>query len=306
MVRFESILDVIGNTPLVKLNNITKGLNAEIYAKIESFNPGFSIKDRAALNMIEEAEKSGKIIQGTRIIEPTSGNTGIGLALVCAVKGYPITVVMPDSTSEERRKILKAFGADVILTPGIDGMKGAISKAEETAKEYDNAFIPQQFENLANPMVHQKTTAIEIWEDMNHEVDVFVAGVGTGGTITGTGRTLKIFNPNIQIVAVEPKGSPVLSGGQPGKHEIQGIGPGFKPAILDLTIINKIFQIEDNEAIIMTRRLAKEEGIFAGISSGAIAVAAIRYAKENPTEQKIVAILPDTGERYLSTRLWSE
>lgn len=305
IVKYDSVLELIGKTPIVKLNKIGKNLKSKIFVKIEAFNPGSSVKDRIALNMIEEAEKEGILNKNSRIVEPTSGNTGIGLVIVCAVKGYPITLVMPDSLSIERQKILKALGAELILTPGSQGMNGAVQKAQELAKSSDSIFIPQQFKNKANPEIHRKTTAIEIWEDMEHHVDVFVAGVGTGGTITGAGEVLKKFNPNIRIIAVEPTDSPVLSGGKPGPHAIQGIGAGFIPEVLNTKIYDEIIQISKEEAFKASRDLAKQEGIFVGISSGAALAAALKYAERINKEENIIVILPDTGERYLSTELWN-
>ncbi|MHA1746551.1 MAG: cysteine synthase A [Promethearchaeota archaeon] len=304
MAKFNSILETIGQTPLVRLNRITKDLTAEIYVKIEAFNPGSSVKDRIALNMIETAEKQGMLQPGTRIIEATSGNTGIGLAVVCAVKNYPLTLTMPDTLSQERRKILRALGAELVLTPGSKGMKEAQHKAQELGKEYASVFFPYQFKNPANPDTHRKTTALEIWEDMDHDVDVFIAGVGTGGTITGTGEKLKEFNPSLRVIAVEPADSAILSGEKPGSHKIQGIGAGFIPEILNTSIYDEIVKITTEEAYEASRKLAKLEGIFVGISSGAAVAAALKIAAKNPTNQKIVVILPDTGERYLSTSLW--
>lgn len=263
------------------------------------------MKERIALSMIERAERDGKIGPQTRIIEPTSGNTGIGLAMVCAVKGYPLTLVMPESVSIERRSILKAFGAEVILTPaGLNAMQDSIVKAYGLAKELGDAYIPMQFENPANPEIHRLTTAMEIWEDMEGHVDVFVSGIGTGGTITGVGERLRQLNPNIYLIAVEPAESPMLSGGTPGKHGIQGIGAGFIPPILNTKIFSEIVTVSTHEAYQIARRLASEEGIFVGISSGAATAAALKYAQRVNRQEKIVVILPDTGERYLSTPLW--
>ena len=306
MARYNSILETIGNTPLVKLNHITRDLKAEIYVKIEAFNPGSSVKDRIALNMIETAELQGILQPGTRIIEATSGNTGIGLAVVCAVKNYSLTLTMPDTLSQERRKILRALGAELILTPGSKGMKEAQIKAQEVAKNYPSVFFPYQFKNPANPETHRKATAVEIWEDMQHDVDAFVAGVGTGGTITGTGEKLKQLNPEIQIIAVEPADSAILSGKKPGAHKIQGIGAGFIPDILNTTIYDEIIAITTEEAYEAARDLAKLEGIFVGTSSGAALAAAIKFAGKHSKPQKIVVLLPDTGERYLSTGLWND
>lgn len=305
MAKFENILEAIGNTPLIRINKIAKHVPSEIFAKIEAQNPGGSIKSRIALNMIESAEKQGIIDENTIIIEPTSGNTGIGLAMVCAVKGYTLKIIMPDSVSIERQKILKAYGVEVILTPSKEGMKGSIAKAELLAQNYENSYIPNQFENPANPEMHMKTTAMEIWDDMNHDLDVFIAGIGTGGTITGVGTKLTELNPKIKIIAVEPKDSPVLSGGKPGKHKIQGIGAGFIPKVLNTKIFQQIITVDDEEAIKMTKDLAIYEGIFVGISAGAAMAATLKYAEENSKQERIVVIFPDTGERYLSTDFWN-
>ncbi len=304
MTRYDSILETIGKTPIVKLNKMTEHLEAEIYVKIETFNPGSSVKDRIALNMIETAEKEGILHQHSKIVEPTSGNTGIGLAIVCAVKGYPLTLTMPESMSEERKKILRGLGAELILTLASEGMNGAIKKALEIAEKSDSTFIPQQFKNQANPEAHRKTTALEIWEDMDHDVDVFIAGVGTGGTITGNGEILKNFNPKLRVIAVEPYESAVLSGKTAGPHKIQGIGAGFIPEIMNTSIVDEIITITSEEAFSAARDLARKEGIFVGISAGAAAAAALKYAQNLPKKEKIVVILPDTGERYLSTDLW--
>lgn len=305
MTKFENILEAIGNTPLIRINKIAKHVPSEIFAKIEAQNPGGSIKSRIALSMIESAEKQRLINKNTTIIEPTSGNTGIGLAMVCAVKGYTLKIIMPDSVSIERQKILKAYGVEVILTPSKEGMKGSIAKAELLAQNYENSYIPNQFENPANPEMHMKTTALEIWEDMDHNIDVFIAGIGTGGTITGVGTKLSELNPNIKIIAVEPKDSPVLSGGKPGKHKIQGIGAGFIPKVLNTKIFQQIITVDDEEAIKMTKDLAIYEGIFIGISAGAAMAATLKYAEEKSKQERIVVIFPDTGERYLSTDFWN-
>ncbi len=303
----KKLTDLIGNTPLLELSNYEKknGLEASVLAKLEYFNPLGSIKDRVANAMIEEGIRQGKINQDTVIIEPTSGNTGIGLAFVTASRGLRLILTMPDTMSIERRRIVSALGAQVVLTPGADGMRGAIEKAEALEKEYGNAFIPQQFENAANPAVHRATTAEEIWRDTDGSVDIFVSAVGTGGTLTGTGSALKEKNPAIKLVAVEPKGSPVLSGGKPGPHKIQGIGAGFVPKVMNLDIVDEIIQVENEDAFETSRQVAKTEGLLAGISSGAALYAATELAKRPENKgKKIVVILPDTGERYLSTTLF--
>jgi cysteine synthase A len=306
MARVEKITDLIGNTPLVKINKINEGA-AIVYAKLEYYNPLHSVKDRIALAMIEAAEKAGKLKKGTVIIEPTSGNTGIGLAFVAAVKGYRIILTMPETMSVERRKLLKALGAELELTEGAKGMKGAIAKAEELAAATPNSFIPQQFNNPANPEIHEKTTGPEIWDDTEGQVDILIGGVGTGGTVTGAGRYLKAKKASVKVIAVEPSASPVLSGGTPGPHKIQGIGAGFKPAIYDPSVIDEIYQTDEVKAGNTARRLAKEEGILVGISSGAALEAALAVSKRPENKGKtIVVILPDTGERYLSTWLWEE
>jgi cysteine synthase A len=306
MAKAEKITDLIGNTPLVKINKINEG-GAVVYVKLESFNPLHSVKDRIALAMIEAAEKEGKLKEGTVIIEPTSGNTGIGLAYVAAVKGYRIILTMPETMSIERRKLLKALGAELELTEGAKGMKGAIAKAEELAASIPNSFIPQQFNNAANPAIHEKTTGPEIWNDTNGEVDILIGGVGTGGTVTGAGKYLKSKKPSVKVIAVEPSASPVLSGGQPGPHKIQGIGAGFQPAVYDPKVIDEIYQTDDVKAGTAARRLAKEEGILVGISSGSALEAALTVSKRPENKGKtIVTVLPDTGERYLSTWLWEE
>jgi len=302
-----NICQLIGNTPLVRLNRITKGCRAAILAKLEYMNPCHSVKDRIALAMIEAAEENGLLDKNTTIIEPTSGNTGIGLAYICAVKGYRIILTMPESMSIERRKILKAFGAEIILTPAEKGMKGAIEKAESLALEFKKTFTPQQFNNPANPQIHRKTTAEEIWKDTDGQIDIFIAGVGTGGTITGVSETLKKYKPSIKAIAVEPDASPVLSGGSPGPHKIQGIGAGFVPDILNRSIIDEIITVSIENSIITCRKLMKEEGIFPGISSGAAVYAALITAqRQENTDKTIVVILPDTAERYLSTTLFEE
>ncbi|MDR0322424.1 MAG: cysteine synthase A [Treponema sp.] len=306
MARVEKITDLIGNTPLVKLNKINEG-GATVYVKLESFNPLHSVKDRIALAMIEAAEKEGKLKKDSVIIEPTSGNTGIGLAYVAAVKGYRIILTMPETMSIERRKLLKALGAELVLTEGAKGMKGAIAKAEEIAAETANSFIPQQFNNPANPAIHEKTTGPEIWNDTDGQIDILVGGVGTGGTLTGAGKYLKSKKASVKVVAVEPSASPVLSGGQPGPHKIQGIGAGFQPAIYDPSVIDEIYQTDDVKAGTTARQLAKEEGILVGISSGSALEAALSVSKRAENKGKtIVAVLPDTGERYLSTWLWEQ
>lgn len=301
-----NIIELIGNTPLVVLGKISKDLGSKIIAKLESFNPGGSVKDRIGYSMIEEAERQKKISpEKSIIIEPTSGNTGIALAMVCAVKGYRLILTMPETMSVERRKLLLALGAEIILTPGEHGMKGAVEKAEEVHSSIKNSFIPQQFDNPANPLIHEKTTAEEIWKDTNGKVDIIVCGVGTGGTITGCGRLIKKRNPRLKLVAVEPLDSPVLSGGKPGPHKIQGIGAGFIPGVLEIDLIDEIIKVKTRDAVDMSRRLAKEEGLLAGISSGAALWAAVEIAKRKENiGKKIVVVLPDTGERYLSTDLF--
>lgn len=309
MKIYKSPLELIGNTPLIELSRIGKedGALADIVVKAEAFNPAGSVKDRIAKNMIEKAEQAGLLKEGSTIIEPTSGNTGIGIALVAANKGYNVILTMPETMSEERRNLLKAYGAKIVLTKGSEGMKGAIAKANELAEEIENSFIPSQFENPNNPEIHYQTTGPEIWNDTDGQVDIFVAGVGTGGTISGTGKYLKEKNPEIQIVAVEPEGSPVLSEGHGGPHKIQGIGAGFVPDTLDTGIYDEVIRISDDDAFDMGRRLAKEEGIFAGISSGAAVKAAVELAKRPENKGKrIVALLPDSGDRYLSTPMFKE
>ena len=306
---YQRITDTIGHTPLVELTNIEVkyNLHAKIYAKVESFNPAGSVKDRIAKAMIEDAEKRGLINKDTVLVEPTSGNTGIGLSMVAASKGLRIILTMPETMSIERRNLLKAYGAELVLTEGSKGMKGAIAKAEELAKEIPNAFIPSQFTNPANPNIHYLTTGPEIYEDSDGKLDFFVAGVGTGGTISGTGKYLKEQNPNIKVVAVEPETSPVLSKGTPGPHKIQGIGAGFIPATLDTSIYDEIITIGNEEAMEMGRESARTEGLLVGISSGAAMKAAIKLAQREENKGKtIVVLLPDTGERYLSTAMFQE
>lgn len=303
----EKLTDLIGNTPLVKLNNYSRirGLKANLIAKVESFNPLGSVKERVAQSMIEDAEAKGLINNETHLIEPTSGNTGIGLALIAAAKGYKLTLTMPETMSVERRNLLKALGANIVLTPGALGMTGAIDKAYELAKEHDNSFIPQQFENAANPAAHKRTTAEEIWRDTDGKVDIFVSAVGTGGTISGVGEVLKARKPHVKIVAVEPADSPVLSGGKAGPHKIQGIGAGFIPKNYNPAVVDEIIQVQNDEAILTSRQLGREEGLLVGISSGAAAFAATQLALRPENKGKnIVVILPDTGERYLSTVLY--
>jgi len=303
----DNIIELIGNTPLVRLHKVTAGAEAEVLVKLEFQNPGGSVKDRIALSMIEAAEKAGKIGQETIILEPTSGNTGIGLAMVAAAKGYRCTLVMPDTMSIERRKLLRAYGAELILTPGKDGMLGAIQMASDLASQDSHYFIPQQFENPANPEIQRETTAEEIWRDTDGRLDIFVSGVGTGGTLTGVGSVLKSRLTDIKIVAVEPADSPVLSGGQPGSHKIQGIGAGFVPKVLDTNLIDEIIQVTNKEAFTMARRMAKEEGILTGISSGAAVHAAVQIATHpDNVKRRIVVVVPSYGERYLSTALFSD
>lgn len=304
----KQLTELIGNTPLLELSNYEKelGLQAKVVAKLEYFNPLGSVKDRVANAMIEQGIKDGIIKSDTVIIEPTSGNTGVGLAFVCAAKGLHLILTMPDTMSIERRKIVTALGAEIVLTKGREGMKGAIAKAQELKEEYGNVFIPQQFENEANPKVHQRTTAQEIWNDTDGKVDIFVSAVGTGGTVTGTGTGLKEHNPDVKLVAVEPAGSPVLSGGKPGPHKIQGIGAGFIPKVVNLDIIDEIILVGNDEAFETSRKLAKTDGVLVGISSGAALYAATELAKRPENAGKtIVVLLPDTGERYLSTSLFT-
>lgn len=302
-----SLIDLIGGTPLLELSGVETELKlkASLIAKLEYLNPARSVKDRAALAMIERAERKGLISGDTTIIEPTSGNTGIGLALVAAIRGYKLVLTMPDSMSVERRTLLKAFGAELVLTPAHEGMGGAIRKARELAETISNAYIPQQFENPANPDVHRRTTADEILRDTDGEVDIFVAGIGTGGTITGVGQVLRQYNNKVKVVGVEPYGSSVLSGERPGPHKIQGIGAGFQPKTLDTTVYDEIIRIKDDEAFAVSRLLARKDGVLVGISSGAAAAAAVKLARRPENEGKrIVVLLPDTGERYLSTQLY--
>jgi cysteine synthase A len=304
---FNDITETVGRTPLVRINRLVDGTGATVLAKLESFNPLSSIKDRIGVSMINTAESEGLINKDTVIIEPTSGNTGIALAFVCAARGYRLILTMPDIMSLERRKLLTIFGAELVLTDGSRGMRGAVEEAEKIQKSTENSFIPQQFKNAANPEIHRKTTAEEIWSDTDGNVDIFIAGVGTGGTITGVGEILKQRKPLVKIIAVEPADSPVLSGGSAGPHKIQGIGAGFVPEVLNTGIIDEIIQVSNEDAGIMTRRIIREEGILAGISSGAAMWAAVEVAKRRESDNKsIVVVLPDTGERYLSTWLFQE
>lgn len=303
----DDITATIGNTPLVRLQRVTEGCRATVLVKLESFNPMSSVKDRVALAMVEDAERSGRLAPSTTIVEPTSGNTGIGLAFVCAAKGYRLVIVMPDTMSVERRRLVKALGAELVLTPGSGGMSAAIAEAERLSSEIPGSLMLQQFNNPANPAMHRRTTAEEIWRDTEGSVDVFVAGVGTGGTITGVGALLKERKPGVKIVAVEPSDSPVLSGGQPGPHRIQGIGAGFVPQVLDREVIDEVLRVESDEAGRTARELARREGILAGISSGAALAAGLGIARRLDMEGKtVVVMLPDSGERYLSTWLFEE
>jgi cysteine synthase A len=307
MKIYDDVTQTIGGTPLVRLNRLTAGLKATVAVKMESRNPLGSVKDRIGIAMIEAAEKSGELVSGSTIVEPTSGNTGIALAFAAAAKGYKLILTMPETMSIERRKLLTALGAEVILTPGADGMPGAIKKAEAMVGTLPNAYMPQQFDNAANPEIHRQTTAIEIWDDTDGKVDFFISGVGTGGTLTGVGSVLKKKKPGVKVVAVEPADSPVLSGGKPGPHKIQGIGAGFIPTNLDTKLVDEVIQISSADAGITARRLAKEEGILCGISAGGNVWAAIQLAKRPENEGKlIVTVICDSGERYLSTWLFDE
>ncbi|MBI5031061.1 MAG: cysteine synthase A [Chloroflexi bacterium] len=303
----KDVTELIGNTPLVRLNRVNDGAGADIVAKLEFYNPAHSVKDRIGLSMIDAAEKAGKIKKDTIILEPTSGNTGIGLAMVCAARGYNCAMIMPETVSQERKMILRAYGAAVILTPGPEGMSGAIKKAEELAAADSRFFIPQQFKNPANPEIHRKTTAEEIWRDTDGKVDILISGIGTGGTITGVGEIIKERRPSFKTIAVEPDASPVLSGGKKGSHPIQGIGAGFVPDVLNTKIYDEIIRVKNDDAFEMARRMAKEEGLLVGISSGAATWAALQVAKRSENKGKlIVVIIPSFGERYLSTALFAD
>lgn len=302
-----NITELIGKTPLVQINRVSGESKATIFGKLENSNPGGSVKDRLGYALIEDAEQRGVLSKDSVIIEPTSGNTGIGLAMTCAVKGYRLIVTMPESMSIERRNLIKAFGAEIALTPAEEGMKGSIEKAHQLAKEHKHSFTPMQFRNKANVEMHKRTTALEIWNDTDGKVDIFVGGVGTGGTISGVGEILRQKKPGVQIVAVEPADSPVLSGGKPGKHKIQGIGAGFIPEIMNLNVVDEIYTVQNEEALIMARKMTRQEGIFSGFSSGAIMHAAVEIGKRPENKGKnIVAVVCDTGERYLSTKLYNE
>ncbi len=303
----KNAIELMGNTPLVRLNKVTEGCVANVIAKLESYNPGFCVKCRIGVGMIEDAERRGVLKEGTVIIEPTSGNTGIALAWVSAVKGYKLTLVMPDTMSIERRILLKGYGADLVLTPGSEGMTGAIRKAEELLSNTPNSWMPQQFKNPANPEIHRNTTALEIWDDTDGTVDILVGGVGTGGTITGVAQAIKPIKPGFKVIAVEPTASPVLSGGKPSPHKIQGIGAGFVPDILEMNLVDEVFQVTNDQAIETARAIMQKEGLLVGISCGAAAYAAIQVAKRPENAGKnIVVVLPDTGERYLSTALFAD
>ena len=303
----ENITKLIGNTPLVRLNRVVRGIEAEVVAKLECYNPLCSVKDRIGVSMIEDAEQRGLIKKDTVIVEPTSGNTGIALGFVCAAKGYKLTLTMPDTMSVERRQLLAALGVKLVLTPGKEGMMGAVKKAEELVAENPNYFMPQQFKNPANPKIHRETTAEEIWKDTEGKIDILISGVGTGGTITGVAEVIKSRKPEFKAIAVEPADSPVLSGGKPGFHKIQGIGAGFVPDVLNMDLVDEVLKVTNEDARIMSGRLAREEGILVGISSGAAAWAALEVARRPENKNKlVVVILPDTGERYLSTQLFQE